>query len=123
MSISSNKQLAINSILLYTRMAVNAICSLLITRFALKALGVDDFGLMSVVGSVISFVGVINTIMVSTSNLYIAVAIGNGDKVEVNRVFNVCVVIHILIAIATAIVAFPVGDWYIHRYVNYNGPI
>lgn len=120
---NNNRAILVNTAVLYLRMAVVTVCSLFITRFALKALGVDDFGLFSVVGSVISFVGVINTIMVSTSNRYIAVAIGNGDKVEVNRVFNVCVVIHILIAIATAIVALPVGDWYIHRYVNYNGPI
>ena len=104
-------------------MAVTTICALFITRFALRALGVDDFGLFSVVGSVISFVSIINTIMVSTSNRFISVAIGKGDVSEVNRVYNVCLTIHVAIAILTALIAYPLGHWYIHLYVNYNGPI
>ena len=104
-------------------MAVTTLCSLFTTRFALQALGVDDFGLFSVVGGVISFVAIINTIMLSTTNRFIAVAIGKGNESEVNKIFNVCLVVHIVIAILTAIISFPIGDWYIHRFVNYNGPI
>lgn len=120
---NSNKTLAINSIILYLRMGINILCSLFITRFALQALGVDDFGLFSVVGSVITFVGLINTIMLRTTNRFIAVALGTGDNKEVNKVFNVCLVIHILIALLSAIIAIPIGELYIHHYVNYNGPI
>ena len=120
---NTNKAIAINSVILYVKMAVTTLCSLFTTRFALQALGVDDFGLFSVVGGVISFVAVVNTIMLSTTNRFIAVAIGKGDDTEVNKVFNVCLVVHIAIAILTAVIAFPVGDWYIHRFVNYNGPI
>lgn len=120
---NTNKAIAINSVILYVRMAVTTLCSLFTTRFALQALGVNDFGLFSVVGGVISFVAVINTIMLSTTNRFIAVAIGKGDESEVNKIFNVCLVVHIAIAVFTAIVAFPIGDWYINRYVNYNGPI
>ncbi len=104
-------------------MIVTTLCSLFTTRFALQALGVDDFGLFSVVGGVISFVAVINTIMLSTTNRFIAVAIGKGEESEINKIFNVCLVVHIAIAILTAIVSFPIGDWYIHRFVNYHGPI
>lgn len=120
---NTDKAMAINSAILYIRMAVTTLCSLFTTRFALQALGVDDFGLFSVVGGVISFAAVINTIMLSTTNRFIAVAIGKGDESEVNKIFNVCLVVHIAIAVITAIVAFPIGEWYINRYVNYNGPI
>lgn len=120
---NTNKAIAINSVILYVRMAVTTLCSLFTTRFALQALGVDDFGLFSVVGGVISFVAVINTIMLSTTNRFIAVTIGKGDESEVNKVFNVCLVVHILIAFFTAVVFFPIGDWCIHKFVNYNGPI
>lgn len=120
---NTNKAIAVNTLWLYLRMAVNTVCALLTTRFALKALGVDDFGLFSVVASVITFVAIMNTIMLSTTNRYIAVAIGKGDDDEVNRVFNVCLVIHLCIALVTALIAIPVGEWYINKFVNYNGPI
>lgn len=120
---NTNKTIAVNTVILYARLAITVLCSLFITRFALRALGVDDFGLFSVVGSVITLVAIINTIMIATSHRFIAVAIGKGDLAEANKIFNVCLIIHIAIAALTAIIAIPVGEWYIHRYINYNGPI
>lgn len=52
---NTNKAIFLNSIILYAKLIITAIAGLLTTRFALQALGVDDFGLFSVVGGVISF--------------------------------------------------------------------
>lgn len=120
---NTNRIIAFNTLVLYIKLAVNAITTLLATRFALKALGVDDFGLYSVLGSIISFMSIFNTVMLSTSNRFIAVAIGKGDAKEINEQFNINLLIHIVIAILTLVIALPVGDWYIHRYVNYDGDI
>lgn len=120
---NTNKAIAINSIILYFKMVVTTICALLTTRFALQALGVVDFGLYSVLGGIIGFMGIFNTIMVSTSNRFIAVAIGRGNIDEVNKQFNVNLVVHIGIALLALLLAVPVGEWYIPRYVNYDGPL
>lgn len=120
---NTNRIIAFNTLVLYIKLAFNAITTLLATRFALKALGVDDFGLYSVLGSIISFMSIFNTVMLSTSNRFIAVAIGKGDAKEINEQFNINLLIHIVIAILTLVIALPVGDWYIHRYVNYDGDI
>ena len=93
------------------------------TRFALKALGVDDFGLYSVLGSIVSFISILNTIMLTTSNRFITVAIGKGDNKYINDQLNVNVLIHLVIAVVTLIVALVVGEWYIGKYVNYSGDI
>jgi O-antigen/teichoic acid export membrane protein len=120
---NTNRAIAYNSVILYGKMVVNTICALLTTRFALKALGVVDYGLYAVLGGIISFIAIFNTIMLSTSNRFIAVAIGKGDLEEVNKQFNVNFVIHTAIAILALIIAIPMGEWYIPRYVNYNGPL
>jgi O-antigen/teichoic acid export membrane protein len=120
---NTNKIIIINTLVLYVRLALNAITTLLATRFALKALGVVDFGLYSVLGSIVSFMAIFNTIMLSTSNRFIAVAIGKGDSREINEQFNINLLIHIVIAVLTLVVALPIGDWYILRYVNYGGDI
>ena len=120
---NTNRIIAFNTLILYIKLAFNAITTLLATRFALKALGVDDFGLYSVLGSIISFMSIFNTVMLSTSNRFIAVAIGKGDKREINEQFNINLLIHVVIAALTLVIALPVGDWYIHRYVNYSGDI
>ena len=120
---NTNRIIAFNTLVLYVRLAFNAITTLLATRYALKALGVDDYGLYSVLGSIVSFMAIFNTVMLSTSNRFIAVAIGKGDIDEVNEQFNINLLIHIIIAILTLVIALPVGNWYILRYVNYGGEI
>ena len=120
---NTNRAIAGNALILYAKMGINTVCALLTTRFALQALGVVDYGLYSVLGSIISFIGILNTIMVSSSNRFIAVALGKGDNIEVNKQFNVCLSIHLLIALIALILALPVGEWYIHRYINYSGDI
>lgn len=120
---NTNRAIAYNSIILYIKMAITTICALLTTRFALQALGVVDFGLYAVLGGIISFISIFNTIMLSTSNRFIAVAIGKGNIDEANKQFNVNFIVHVAIALFALLIAYPVGEWYIPRYVNYDGPI
>lgn len=120
---NTNKAIAINSLINYVKMFICTILSLFTTRFALQALGIDDFGLYSVLGSIISFIGIFNTIMVSTCNRFLSVAIGKGNTNEINKQFNVNLIIFWTIAIIMFVVAYPLGDWYVHNHINYNGPI
>ena len=120
---NTNKSLAINSLILYAKMGITTLCALFATRFALAALGVEDFGLFSVLGSIISFVGLFNTIMLSSTNRFLSVAVGKGDSSEINKVFNVNRVIFLCTSVLVLLIAFPVGTWYIHRYINYSGDI
>lgn len=120
---NTNKAIAVNSLFLYARLALNAICMLLTTRFALQALGVSDFGLFSVLGGVISFITLFNTIMLSASNRFIAVAIGKGDINGVRTQFNVNLIIHVGIAVLTLLVLLPIGNWYVLHYLNFDGDL
>lgn len=120
---NTNKAIALNSAILYGKTIINTLCALLTTRFALQALGVIDYGLFAVIGGIISFISIFNNIMVATSNRFIAVAIGKGDIEEANQQFNINLVIHVSVAVIVLIAAFPIGNWYIPRYINYDGSI
>ena len=60
---NTNKAIAYNTIILYIRLGITLVFGLLTTRYALRALGVIDFGLTSVVGSIIVFINIVNTTM------------------------------------------------------------
>ncbi len=120
---NTNKAIAVNSALLYLRLAIVSVCGLLYTRFSLQALGANDYGLFSVVACIITFASIINTVMVVTSNRYMAMSIGKGDINECCRTFNINLLIHICIAALTVLLALPIGHWYITNFVNYNGDI
>ena len=118
---NTNKVIAVNTLILYIRLALVSLCGLLYTRFSLQALGANDYGLFAVVGCIITFACIINTVMIVTSNRFMAMAIGKGDREAVCRTFNVNIIIHIAIAILTLLIALPIGHWYITNHVNYNG--
>lgn len=120
---NTNKAIIYNTAVLYGRLGITLCASLFTTRFALQALGDSDFGLISLVGSIVIFISIVNTTMLSASNRFIAAAIGGGDKEEINRTFNANLLIHITIALLTLIIALPGGYWYITHFVNYSGPI
>ena len=80
---NTNKSIAVNSLILYIRLAIISISGLLYTRFSLQALGISDYGLYSVIACIITFISIINTLMVTTSNRFIAIAIGKSKQEEV----------------------------------------
>ena len=64
---NTNKSIFVNSIVMYLRLGITAVAGLFTTRYALQALGANDFGIFSVVGGIVSLITIINTIMMSTS--------------------------------------------------------
>lgn len=120
---NTNKAIAYNSIMLYCSLAITSVCGLFNTRYSLMALGVDDFGLFSVLGGIIAMIDVVNTIMVSTTTRFMAYAIGKGGPIAINKQFNINRNLHISVAILTLLIAFPIGYWYIHTHINYEGDI
>ena len=120
---NTNKSIFVNSIVMYLRLGITAVAGLFTTRYALQALGANDFGIFSVVGGIVSLITIINTIMMSTSTRFISVAIGKGDDAQTNKVFNVSLSIHLAIALLSALLALPLGKLYIINYVNFDGNI
>ena len=120
---NTNKIIAYNSAILYLQLAIKTVCGFITIRFVLRALGVDDYGLFAVLGSIISMIDVVNTIMVKTTTRFLTVAIGKGELSEINKQFNINLTIHAAIAILTLLVAFPIGFWYINHHLNYAGDI
>ena len=120
---NTNRAIAFNSVILYIRLGLTAILGLFTTRYALKALGVDDFGLFSLLASVISFVSIINTIMVATTNRFLAVSIGENDIEGANEQFVINLNIHVIIAVLTFFLLTPLGELYIRGHLNYTGSL
>lgn len=116
--ISQNKTIAKNSLILYGNLIVTSIFGLLATRYVLLYLGVSDFGLYSVVGSVVVMMNFFNTVMVSTTYRYIAFEMGRNDGKDVNKVFNISLTIHLAMVVVVVLLAETLGVWYIFNKLN-----
>lgn len=113
-----NKKILYNTGILYLKLILSTIIGLYSSRLVLKALGVDDYGLYSVIGGIVTFMNIIGTTMVSVSYRYIAVELGKGDSGNPNKIYNTVYVIHLVIALFLIIVGETIGLFYIDNYLN-----
>ncbi len=113
-----NKRIAINTIIIYIRMILVAIIGLFTTRYVLLALGVSDYGLFNVVGGIVTMMSFISIAMITTTRRYVNIEMGKKENSDLNKIFNVCFVLHIGFALLIYIFALSVGVWYIYNMLN-----
>lgn len=116
--LSDDKRIAKNTFLLYVRMFFLIIVNLYMSRVVLNALGFEDFGLYSVVGSVVSFLGFLNTAMAAAAQRFMSYASGIGEEENLNSTFNSIMVVQFIIAGIIFVLGETAGVFYIENYLN-----
>lgn len=113
-----SQRIVLNTITTYTRSVFAAALALFSSRWVLKALGQTDFGIFSVVGSLIIFTFFLNTVMVASVGRHYAYAIGQDDTDEVSRWFNAALSIHLCLAVFLTVIGWPIGEYIIAHVLN-----
>ena len=117
MSETSDKRIVKNTFFVYLRLFVVTVISLVSTRFVLQALGASDFGLYNIVGSIITMLNIVSVAMCTTTRRFLNVEMGKPNG-NLNKIFNLCLAQHIVLAFILLIIAESLGLWYIHNYLN-----
>ena len=112
---SANKRIAKNTLVLYVRMLFTMAISLFTSRVILQTLGVEDYGISSVVGGVISMFTFINAAMVSSTQRYLNFELVRDDANQLRSVFSTSLQIHALIALAIIVLSETVGLWFLNE--------
>ena len=102
----------------YARMLLVAGMGLFGTRWVLKALGKEDFGLYSVVGGLIVFITFLGSRLASSTQRFYAYAIGQGDPEEVKKWFNCALVLQIGVSTLLVIIGVPIGNYLLDHVMN-----
>ncbi|MGA2915468.1 MAG: hypothetical protein ABSE89_05530 [Sedimentisphaerales bacterium] len=108
-----SQRIVLNTAATYTRSVLSAGLVLFSSRWVLNALGQSDYGLFSVVGSIIVFITFLNAVMAGSAARHYAFSIGQGDLLEVNRWFNAALSIHLILAAVLVLIGWPVGEYVI----------
>ncbi len=96
---NSSKRVMFNSIVLYIKIIITILISLVSVPMILHALGKSDYGLYNLVAGIIAMLAFLNASMSITTQRYISVAIGEGDNNRVNNIYNVALILHLAIGI------------------------
>ena len=115
---SANKRIAKNTLLLYVRMLFTMSISLFTSRVILSNLGVEDFGIVNVVGGVVSMFSVLSGSMSSSISRFITFELGAGDKQRLKTVFTTGINIQLGMSVLILLVAELVGVWFLNCKMN-----
>lgn len=108
-----NKRIAKNSLFLSFRMLLTMCIGLYTSRVVLNTLGVEDYGIYNVVGGIVLMFSFLQNSLGEGVQRFLAYAIGKKDDLEINRIFSMSIVIHIVIAILVLIISETVGLWFL----------
>ncbi|MFU2314562.1 hypothetical protein [Rahnella sp. PCH160] len=112
------KLMARNTLMLYARMLLIMFVTFYTSRMVLEALGVYDFGLYSVVGSIIILFSFIQNVSALATQRFLSVGLGRNDHAWTNKVFNTSFLVHLTICAFVLFFAETAGLWFISHKMN-----
>lgn len=115
---SENKRIAKNTLALYARTIIVMLVSLYVSRVLLDKLGVDDYGIYNVVGSIVILFSFLNTALTASSQRFLTVALGESDKMKMCKVFNTSVSIQIILVAVSILLLECGGTWFLNNRLN-----
>lgn len=115
---SNSSRLAKNTIVLYIRTLVIMVIGLYTSRVLLQALGIDNYGIYNVIGGFVGMFSVISGTLVATTQRYLNVEIGKGEKGDTKKIFGVIFGIHLGLALVMVLLFETVGLWFLNYKLN-----
>ncbi len=107
-----------NTGFLYIRLLLTMFLSFYTSRVILQVLGVADFGVYSVVGSVTATFISLRSVFSEAVLRYLNYEKGKGNIGNERIVFNLSIIIHIIVAVVFFIVVEIIGLWLINNKLN-----
>ena len=103
---------------MYGRMIVIMFVSLYTSRIILKTLGIEDYGIYNVVGSIVVMFNSIKVIFCSSTQRYINYEMGRNNMSALNLVFNLSIKINLIIGAIFLVLVEVVGLWFLNEKIN-----
>lgn len=110
---SNSVTVAKNSILLAARMVVVTLISIFTTRFLLRNLGVDDFGVYNVTLGIVSMCTFLSPALANAIQRYFSYELGRNGICGAKSVFNASIQIQILMIFVIVAICETIGLWYV----------
>lgn len=115
---ANSKRIANNTMLLYVRMLFIMVVQLFTSRVVLNTLGVEDYGIYSVVGGIIVILAFLNNAMTGATQRFLNFELGQGNKEKLRQVFSTSLIIHFCVSGVILLLAETIGLWFLNTQMN-----
>ncbi|MGR2945615.1 hypothetical protein ABMX85_09885 [Vibrio vulnificus] len=111
----NNNRIVSNSIILYLRLILTLIITLYTSRKILLYLGVDDFGIYSVVGGIVTMMTFLTGSMSSANQRFFSYDLGKGDKLQLSKTFRMSINIHLMLVLTIVVFGETLGLYIVNN--------
>lgn len=101
----NSKKIAKNTITLYLRQIITMLISFFSARITLKQLGINDYGLNNLVGSIVSMFSFINGSMGTAVQRFYNYEIGQDNTNRLKKIFGSGLFLHLIVALLTLVIS------------------
>lgn len=112
---AQNKRIVKNTIYLYVRTFFTMLISLYTSRIVFKVLGVDDYGIYNVVGTIAASFSFLSSTLSNATQRYLNFAIGENNMEKANKLFNMNFLIYLIYSVVAVIIIEVGGTWFIEN--------
>lgn len=113
-----NKKVVNNTIVLYIRTVITLCISLYSSRVVLDILGVNDFGVYTVIAGFVSMFSVIGGTMISATQRFLSFEIGKLNNNHTKEYFSTAIIIHCFLCLITLVLFETIGVWFLNEKLN-----
>lgn len=103
---------------MYLRMCFLMLISLYTSRVILQQLGVEDFGIYNVVGSIVVMFVSLKAIFASSTQRFLSYEMGKGNQEKLQLIYTMSTIINALIALVFVILVESIGLWFLSYKIN-----
>jgi O-antigen/teichoic acid export membrane protein len=113
-----SKKILKNTAMLYFRQILMIVVSLYSIRVVLNTLGIEEYGIYSVVAGVVTLGSFITNTMSSATQRFFSYALGKQDNKLLNTTFSVNLITYIGIGLFVLLILETVGLWFVRYKLN-----
>ena len=113
--LNRNQRVAKNTLLLYIRMALILVVSLYTTRVILKVLGIEDYGVYTVVAGFVSMFSFLNSSLAGAIQRFYNFETSKHGELGTSSVYTLSLVIQLVLGLVVLILLETLGLWYVNN--------
>ena len=100
--------------MLYFRMFFTLAISFYSSRIVLRALGISDYGIYTIVGGIIVMINVLISSLGAATSRFLTYSLGKGSLRELQITFSTAYYIHVMLALSFLLLAETIGLWFLN---------
>lgn len=115
---TGSKKVFINTIVQYLRSIINILVTLYVTRVVLLNLGVEDYGIYSLIGGLLSMLSFVQLSLSSTTLRFLSYYQGENDLKRMKEVFNNSILTQLLFSFIVILILLILKGYLFESFLN-----